>query len=405
MPKKLQPFYFFMLEVQKKNADLGKKYSLREMPEIASPLWEGMTKEEKKPYEEMASREGGQEKSFSTGIKTSHGVDYSEIEKEQKAAAMEEKLMKEDVKQIIKNAILAQNLTKKNFFLLHINYFCESKDASGELRYDAAELAILEFSLQNGIGRGMHTLMCLPELPYGYYFEAKRHSSDTHDLPLPPDTVGKTTIRDAIIEAIKFVNCNDEDVCSPIFTIDNHIPVVRSVINEVLSSRTLGPPIDLRVHSLSELLFHLKNATHDQAISDIAPPFASVFLAETYLNRGTFDYAEGLACEYHEAKDRVSHCSQTKVRGWAYSIIKSCGPDLGIELISGKHEPLAALAFESLKIADDESFFTAADLESTITESHASISNLLSPSTSKSNTSAFPRLSEFKRGKGRGNLL
>uniref|UniRef100_A0A1B0D8T9 Maelstrom domain-containing protein n=1 Tax=Phlebotomus papatasi TaxID=29031 RepID=A0A1B0D8T9_PHLPP len=339
MPKKLQPFYFFMLEVQKKNADLGKKYSLREMPEIASPLWEGMTKEEKKPYEEMASRESSNEKSFSTGIKTSHGVDYSEIEKEQKAAAMEEKLMKED-------------------------------DANGELRYDAAELAILEFSLQNGIGRGMHTLMCLPELPYGYYFEAKRHSSDTHDLPLPPDTVGKTTIRDAIIEAIKFVNCNDEDVCSPIFTIDNHIPVVRSVIKEVLSSRTLGPPIDLRVHSLSELLFHLKNATHDQATSDIAPPFASVFLAETYLNRGTFDYAEGLACEYHEAKDRVSHCSQTKVRGWAYSIIKSCGPDLGIELISGKHEPLAALAFESLKIADDESFFTAADLESTITESN-----------------------------------
>lgn len=29
-----------MVEVQKKNADLGKKYSLREMPEIASPLWE-----------------------------------------------------------------------------------------------------------------------------------------------------------------------------------------------------------------------------------------------------------------------------------------------------------------------------------------------------------------------------
>lgn len=352
-----------------------------------------MTKEEKKPYEEMASRESGHEKSFNAGIKTSHGVEYSEIEKEQKAAAMEEKLMKEDVKHLIKNAILAQNLAKKNFFLLHINYFCESKDTNGELRYDAAELAILEFSLQNGIGRGMHTLMYLPELPYGYYFEAKRHSSDTHDLPLPPDTEGKTTIRDAIIEAIKFVNCNDEDVCSPIFTIDNHIPVVRSVIKEVLSSRTVGPLIDVRVHSLSELLFHLKNATYDQGISDISPPFASVFLAETYLNRGTFDYSEGLACEYHEAKDRVSHCSQTKVRGWAYSIIKSCGPDLGIELVSGKHEPLSGLAFGSLKIADDESFFTAADFESTITESHVSIGDLLAPSTSKSNTSAFPRLS------------
>uniref|UniRef100_A0A1B0D1X9 Uncharacterized protein n=1 Tax=Phlebotomus papatasi TaxID=29031 RepID=A0A1B0D1X9_PHLPP len=406
MPKKRQPFYFFMLDVQKKNAERGKRYSLREMPEIAAPLWANMTKEEKKPYEEQAKHYNGTERAGGN-IKTCHGVDYSEVEREQRQAAKEEKTMKEEVREMIKRAILSQSLTTQKFFLIHINYFCESKDVNGDLRYDPAELAILEFSLQDGIGRGMHTLINLREIPYGYYYEAKRHSSDTHNLPLPPDTVGNTNIRDAIIEVIKFVNYNDEDVCSPIFTFDDHIPVVRSVIREVLNSRSTGPPIDIRIYSLSELLFNLKNASHDHAVATaLSPPFASVFLAESYLDRGTFDYAEGLPCEFHEANDRVPYCSQTKIRGWAFSIIKSCAQDLGIEFVPGKHEPESALAIVPTKFDDNDSVYTATDIGSDANHSHISVhSRNVQHSGSIVNSANFPKLADFKRGKGRGNLV
>ncbi|XP_055680766.1 protein maelstrom homolog [Lutzomyia longipalpis] len=429
--KKRQPFYFFMLEVQKKQRERGKHYSLQEMPAIASPIWASMSKEEKAKYEEQAKRHNGQLGS-SSSIKTCHGIDYTEVEREQRQAAKQQKTMKEDVRQMIKQAILAQKISSKTYFVIHINYFCQSRGSDGEPHYDAAELAILDFSLEDGIKRGMHTFMKLDTLPYGYSFEATRHTNDTHQLPLPPDTIGQTTIREAVLEVINFISEVDDDVCPPIFTFDDHIPVVRSIFDDVLSQLATANPGDVRIYSLSELLFHLKAATHSQAVI-AAPqqPFASVFLAESYLERGTFDYAEGLPCEYHQEIDRVPNCSQTKIKGWAFSIIRSCAPDLGITFMEGKHEPMNTQPTPQPKIRDDESVFTATDLTSEANRSNFShsapirnpwgaasqaptgISSTANTSSyfnttkdsSFANTDDFPLLRDIKRGKGRGNLL
>uniref|UniRef100_A0A1L8DAP5 HMG box domain-containing protein n=1 Tax=Nyssomyia neivai TaxID=330878 RepID=A0A1L8DAP5_9DIPT len=452
--KKRQPFYFFMLEVQKKHQNRGKNYSLRQMPEIASPLWATMTPEEKKPYELQAKNYNGS----ATGggnIKTCHGIDYSVVEREQRTAQTQEKRMKEDVLQIIKQAILTQNLPHMTFFIMHINYFCESRGKDGNAIFDAAELAILDFSLQDGIKRGMHTFINLEALPYGYTYEAMRHSDETHQLPLPPDTIGHTKIRDALVEVLRFTEDNDENVCAPIFTFDNHVPVIRSIFNEVFALAHTGPikPDQVRIYPLSHLLFHLKNATTDHAGPAAAQqPFASVFLAEGYLERGTFEYSEGVACEHHQENDRVPFCSQTKIKGWAFAIIHSCAPDLGIEFIEGKHEPINTLRAPQVKVPDDVSVYTATDIASdtnpwnsgsnifsntastqnfhntstssisrnphnltSSTVSHASHNTSWRPSTAASikNESigsaddfpALPLLRDYKRGKGRGNLL
>ncbi|XP_055686515.1 protein maelstrom homolog [Lutzomyia longipalpis] len=430
-PKKRPPFFHFMLEVQKAHEKAGQHYAMSEMPAIASPLWERMTKEERAKYERMSKESSGQPTSShinAGSIKTCHGIDHAEVEREQRQAANQEKKMKDDVRDIINRAILAQDLGQKTFFVIHINYFCESMDPDGARRYDAAELAILDFSLQDGIKRGMHTFMKLHTLPYGYGFEASRYSKETHQLPLPPDTIGNTTIREALQEVLRFIG-HEEGVWPPIFTSDTDIPVVQSIFREVLSQVAGVNVNDVRIYSLSQLLFHMKNATHSQATKvNTEQPFASIFLAESYLKRETFDYSEGLPCEYHVDIDRVTHCSQTKVKGWAYSIIHTCAPDLDIEFVEGKHEPMMTLAVPQLKFPDDESFssfFTASNVTPrAIPVSHTPSVNRHNDSNlaqfpvaymstyaentedvSMANTDEFPLMREFKRGKGRGNLL
>ncbi|GAB0086559.1 hypothetical protein DMENIID0001_006450 [Sergentomyia squamirostris] len=157
MPRiKRMPFYFFMLDVQKKHAERGQRYSLKEMPEIAGPLWTGMSKEDKKPYEERAKAHNASQSSASSSgynIKTCHGIDYTEIQKEQRQVASEQQQMKRGVSEMISKAILSKKIATMSFFVIHINYFCEYKGSEGEQKFDAAELAILEFSLADGIGR------------------------------------------------------------------------------------------------------------------------------------------------------------------------------------------------------------------------------------------------------------
>ncbi|XP_055677737.1 protein maelstrom homolog [Lutzomyia longipalpis] len=412
--KKRQPFYFFMVEMQKKHREKGTKYSLREMPAIAAPFWAKMTKEEKAKYEAQSKRYN-EDRSGSSDIKTCHGIAYREVEQEKRRAAEESRKMKEEVRQLINTAILAQNLSSKMYYVIHINYFCESRDSNGEVRYDAAELAILDFSLEDGVKHGMHTVIRLDELPYGYTFEASYHTEKTHMLPLPPKTIGCSTIDDAVEEVLRFINM-DEDVCPPIFTSDLDLPIVRSVFREVLQ-RLPTKHHDVRIYSLSELLFNLKNVTHGQTASAVTqPPFASVYLAECYLARGTFDFAEGLPCQFHQEVDRVTHCSQTKVKGWAFSVIHSCAPDLGIQFVEGKHEPESAMSEPTYVKPQDESFTSVAGLMS---EADRLKYFSILPSTDTSfldnfkdlsiantiNTDDFPLLRDFKRGKGRGNLV
>ncbi|XP_059617221.1 protein maelstrom homolog [Phlebotomus argentipes] len=407
--KKRQPFFFFMLEIQKKKADKGIRLSMREMPEIASPLWANMSKAEKRPYEEKA-RYSNAEASGSGGRKTCHGVDYSLVEQEQRQAATKEKKMKEAVSSMISKACVKGMLGCMKFYVIHVNYFCESR-ANGKVKYSAAELAILEFSLQDGVGRGMHMLINLDTLPYGFTFEAKRHSSETHDLPLPPQTVGSIKIHEAVSEVIKFIDY-DNDNSGIIFTFDDHVSVVSNIFEEVLSQHSTDLLGYLRFYSLSELLFHLKKATYNFATNqEQSQTFASVFLAESYLERGTFDYAEGMACEYHEENDRVVHCSQTKVRGWAYSIIHSCAPDLNIDFVEGKHEPQNTMAAGKSTFSDTASVFSYPDTDVTSEinvfnpSCMSSKSSVASTASTIVHTDDFLVLRDYKRGKGRGNLL
>ncbi|GAB0095488.1 hypothetical protein DMENIID0001_108800 [Sergentomyia squamirostris] len=268
----------------------------------------------------------------------------------------------------------------------------------------------------------MHTTIKLDCLPYGFTFEAQRHTEETHLLPLPPRTMGNTSIRDAVIEVIRFVNYNDEDMGSPVFTFDDHIPVVKSVFQDVLSKKSGGDnSMKINVFSLSELLFHLKNATMEHAtVRTNTIPFASVYLAESYLERGTFAFCEGLPCDFHQEIDRVQHCSQTKIRVWAYSIIHYCARDLGIEFIQGKHAPMDSLEVPQFKLPDPpESVFTAAtDFASEVGQSsYSHVTRYTTPgsntgpgsiaSSSRAFSDDFPQLSDHfkRRGKGRGNLV
>lgn len=65
--------------------------------------------------------------------------------------------------------IVGHEIQNKNFYILHINYFCY---VSGENQYYPAEIALSRFNLQNGVTeKDTYHAMCKPGMyVYMYIF-------------------------------------------------------------------------------------------------------------------------------------------------------------------------------------------------------------------------------------------
>ncbi|KAF6198786.1 hypothetical protein GE061_006808, partial [Apolygus lucorum] len=142
-------FYYFMQEVRQDEAARGKNMRMDEVQVIAGPLWEKLSVDEKEEYNRMAKEAklrgaADDERKFN-----SLGVSFAAVDGLEREQEEQEKIMKATIKTIVMSSS-PEALTRKPFYLCHVNYYYLVKGADCTT-YQPAEIALAEFTLEDGL--------------------------------------------------------------------------------------------------------------------------------------------------------------------------------------------------------------------------------------------------------------
>lgn len=125
-----------------------------------------------------------------------------------------------------------------SFYAIHINYFYGRTLENNEVEYYPAEIAVAEFSLENGVTRIYHTIVD-EKIQLGFASCASTHSKNTHEIPIQPG-FGKTDYQEIFNDICKFIRPGTKDgQLPPVYTMhskeDVYFPV-KSVLGRLAAA-------------------------------------------------------------------------------------------------------------------------------------------------------------------------
>lgn len=148
------------------------------------------------------------------------------------------------------------------------------------------------------------TQSLLGQLPSGYAYEAASRSKAVHRLPTPPKALGENNYANILQNILKFFDATDSRSLPPMFTDNDQVPVVKSII-EQLCKDSYEDPLNFRVYPIAQLFFVLKGETSKYTL-DEAGAFFSVHIAQTMIDRDQYDYRSNIACAVRIDINKVS---------------------------------------------------------------------------------------------------
>ncbi|CAG9830036.1 unnamed protein product [Diabrotica balteata] len=331
--KSRNAFYYFMEDFKQRQGFTSK--SMKDVAEAAGPHWARMSKAERRPYEDRASREKG-------GLRyTWDGQCVEEIEKRQKAEENNIAKMKDDIDCTLKFAKENCRLRDEMFFLIHINTFCYH--ASGN-RYYPAEIAISCFSLEDGVlpQNVFHKTIKPGGLPLGYASDAKKQSEDSHQLPIPLTGEYDDNVEEVYTEMKEFLSSKTGNSKNfpPLYAKKDIVKMVQHVLDSWCTDFD-EPPL-FKVYYLQYMFQVLKNSV---ANDNVWPLYS---MAETEVDKDLYSHTAGICCDFHSVSEACEFCSRSVVVRLAYTICDNCCSFLNIPIEAGRHVPDQAFTASSL---------------------------------------------------------
>lgn len=238
------------------------------------------------------------------------------------------------ISEMIQIGMRKNMLEKLEMFFISVNYFCKTQQSD----YVPAEMAIIRYSLENGILGQFHELINPARLPLGLTHEASEYSEETHALPLPPNALGETDFRVILKKLLAFTGYNKPRKLFPFVTEAREVTAIESVLTQL--NRESNAKYQFLVIPLEEFFLHLKRGTEKYGL-DISI-FPDKVIADMLLRNDAYEYSSGIACDFHDQTGNPKFCALSKAIRWTYIISNNCCPDLSIELIPGCHLPTHA---------------------------------------------------------------
>ncbi|XP_048515333.1 protein maelstrom homolog [Athalia rosae] len=340
MPQKKKTqnaFSFFMLDYKKKHEALGVKFpgGLKDVANACSAEWSRLTPEQKGLYEVQAKnakvRDGINGERYTT-----EGIPVSLIEQMRQRKQELKDNMDDYIKRAVDLSEGCDSLLQKKFYFLHVNRYCCKLCMDGTSDFYPAEFAIAEFSLRQGVQKTYHEIIDI-DLPLGYAAQIKNYSLQTHKILRNPSG-GQKSFSIMYERLRKFLEPETIGAeLPPLYTANSFREVVPGLLSRMAA--TAGQTVDIfRIYSLETLFFHIRNAA---ATINNSTGFPSVTFAEKEIQKDVFDYAPGIACDYHSSIDGTSiYCSLSIVIRWVYTICDYCCIDLDIDMQPGFHCPI-----------------------------------------------------------------
>ncbi|XP_055641434.1 protein maelstrom homolog [Toxorhynchites rutilus septentrionalis] len=340
-PKKSQksttkgPFFFFMREFKSKQEAAGHHFKggMIEVMEKAGPHWDKLAPYEREPYNLMAKKYKANPKDLVGERFTTQGIPFSTVDNDALKRRQKDKEIQTNITKMINSAVSANALEDLELFFISCNYFCVTTANN----FVPAELGIVKYSLANGIIDKMNIPINPLEIPLGMAHDAELHTSETHQLPLPPDCEGEDDYEKILKEIFKFTGYSfSKGGLPPFFTMNKEMTTVENIMLTFLETTEIEVA-SVKIYPLIDLFFLLKRATENYGL-DIST-FPSVHMAKGILEKDIYAYTNGIGCEYHETLGNPITCTLSKCTRWAYTISDSCCLDLGIEMEKGRHLP------------------------------------------------------------------
>ena len=184
------------------------------------------------------------------------------------------------------------------------------------------------------------------ELPLGSAFQAKCKADKNHKLPCYPNCEGETNYMTILETMIKFLHPLDK---LPIFftegnTRDNKIPLqeTRKIVSKIFYESQEDDLInDLKIYPIEELLFTMQSVTvitKNRQNGTDERQFLSIISASNSFSIDDYKYLTR-GCEFHNNLVAAEFCCLSKVRCYAYNIVKWCANGNRYALKEGQHYP------------------------------------------------------------------
>ena len=315
-------FYFFMLD-KKNEVELrvGRTVSMAELPGLLDQEWKSIPEDKKAKYKKMKMQNRERNEKLDC-----RGVPLREILKKEQERKLRESQMREEIALTIESVKQNNVLEKSKFFLVCITEYV----ATEEMQHVPAEVAILLFSLQNGIMDEYHAILP-PKIPLGYAHEAQIHSDKTHNLidennkAVTDKKLGHNII-DFIVESGKI----EEGVkLPPLYTLEEQMDQTIKICKDLIQT-------EVDIYCLDELFQHMYAAVFSDN------PIPKV-ISHDMLTHCGLDFHPTIACEWHiqYQSDAGKYCALGCVRRWVFHICDNLNLEqkLGIEVEEGKHLP------------------------------------------------------------------
>ncbi|TRY63896.1 hypothetical protein TCAL_07261 [Tigriopus californicus] len=312
-PKKKQiynDFFFFMQDQKAILREEGRTW--KDMPElvaICGPKWQL--------------------------IFDSTGRSLVSIEKEKQTALEKRNDMLHYIGNLVKNSVRNGTLGQETLFFIHMNMICEIDD----VRFLPGEVALCEFSIENGVTRIFETFIKPWNIPLGYGYNIRKVAETTHRIHMDstPMCHPLASDYDRLFKGLLDFLCQNEDFdhLPPIYTLSDQVPKVEAALLEWQEQTTIRKRINWSIYSVDELYFSLSEA--------LPSPRAKLYhatLAKDRLEHDCYMFSQEMACPYHVEVDCNHHCSQFNVQKWAFIIAEHCCDFLKYKPIPGAHKPL-----------------------------------------------------------------
>lgn len=354
MPKKPAvkgPFFFFMLEFRKREEARGKNFigGMDELMRAAGPHWDKLTAEEREVYKNRAKAYKLSPKSNFGEKYTAQGIPFSQIEREKQARLKKEQTIRKAVAEVIQTAVGNNALDKLEVYLISFNYFCKT---SSEV-FIPAELAIIRYSLEQGVIDKLHTFINPGNIPLGLAYEANILSEETHRLPIPPEAMGETSFEKIFQQILEFTQGYNDKKIRLLFTEEKQAPVVENILEQFADESEFS--CKFFICPLGDFFFQLKRATESYGLDICTFPAKTV--ADILLKKDNYEYTSGIACQFHENREVSRFCCLSKIIRLSYIISDSCCLDLHIDMVAGRHLPMNANTTLCSDFSETESRF------------------------------------------------
>lgn len=319
---KRNPFFWFMMEVQKQEREKGNLISMSDLPGVCSPSWDAMSKDEKNYYEQQALKfrhagsvsNGDANRIFpttSSGVNSGRVIEVSEL-----LMAMDirdenyQDFVNNLVERLIGNPTVlpSSKVQDMPIFIASFNVMCvtQSKDCIPN------ELGLVEYTINDGIRNSFHQFIHCGGVPIGYYRTALEHSEETHKLPLDgmPDAAKSPEALALLLQ--KFVDTVakakvqiDGVTLFPVYTMPNHMEQLRGCLSYLakhVNNDELAAVVDKQIIVLDVvrlLLWLNQRKTNDLS----KRPYP---VCENDLTMTSYDFTMSALCEYHCDREIVA---------------------------------------------------------------------------------------------------